>query len=152
MKKILCTLLTVAIVMSFAGCVMSKYKDTNGESDFSLQTITDADILQGTGTSKLMYSKFTINNKTEFKAKTMSGVETVWERRLSDETLELTVSSTFTKGNARLVLLVDDEIVHDFSLNEQDQQFNLEHVTGKVRLKLACESAGFSVTYEWKRF
>ncbi len=44
-------------------------------------------------------------------------------------------------------LSYEDTIVHDFALNEENQQFTLENVTGKVSLKLAGESAGYTVSY-----
>lgn len=150
MKKLICTLLAVFILLSFTGCVMSSFEDTNGEADYSLQTITEENILQGMNTSEIMSSSVTVNNKTVCKAQTMSGVVNLFEKRMVNETLDIVVSCQITKGNAQLVLVIDGEIIHNFALNEENQHFTLENVTGKVCLKLAGESAGYSVTYEFQ--
>lgn len=148
MKKIFCTFLVIAVLVSLSGCMASAYEDTNGEDNFSLQTLTDQDIIQGTNTTSFMSSTVTLNNKTVCKVQTMSGVDELFEKRMKNETLDMVVSCEIVKGNARLVLVIDDKIVHDFALNENNQQFILENVTGKVCLKIAGESTGYSVTYK----
>ena len=147
MKKCLCALLALFMLLSCSGCITFSYEDTNGEDNYALQTLTDADILRGAGSTTVLSSKVTINNKTECKAKTMSGVLTLLDTKLNNEPFAITVSCHITKGNARLVLVVDDEIVHDFALNTDNQTFTLPNVTGKVRLKIAGESTGYTVTY-----
>ena len=156
MKRILCILLAVLILLSLPFLIllslpesmMSIYEDTNGDADFSLQTLTDQDIIQGTSFTKVMSSTLKNHNKTVCKARTMSGVEKLWEERLENETLDIIVSCEITKGNAQLVLVIDDKIVHTFAVNEVYQRFTLANVTGKVYLKLAGENAGYIVTYE----
>lgn len=150
MKKLLCVVLAVILLLSCAGCVNLSYEDTNGEDNYALQTLTDADILRGASSSTVLSSKVTVNDKTECKAKTMSGVVTLLEKKLNNEPLHITVSCKISKGNARLVLVLDDKIIHDFALNTENQTFTLSNVTGKVRLKIAGESAGYEVTCIWK--
>lgn len=158
MKKLICILLAVAalvaivtfITLFFTGFTAPSYQDTNGETDFSLQSITDQDILEGTNTIKILSSKLTKNNQTVCKAKTLSGVDELIKVRMQNEPLDLAVSCEIIKGNARLVLIVDDEIIHEFALNEADQHFTLENVTGTVRLKMAGENCGYTVTFEFK--
>jgi len=149
MKKYICILAIICLLLSLTGCVMTSYEDTNGEADYSLQTITEENILQGMGSSSIMSSQMTVNNKTVFKAQTMSGVMELVEKRLAGQPLDLIVSCQINKGNARLVLVIDGQIVHDFALQEANQRFTLENVTGKVCLKLAGESAGYSVEIEF---
>lgn len=147
MKKFFCTLLTVCILLSFAGCELPSYEDTNGEADFSLQTITEQDILRAAGSTKIMAFSSSVNGQTTCKAKTMNGVETLFEKKLNGQTLDLTVSCAITKGNARLVLILDDKIIHDFAINEENQHITLDNVTGKVCLRLAGEAAGYVITW-----
>ena len=147
MKQTLCAMLALVILLSLPGCTPTSYADTNGEEDFSLQTLTERDLIQGTNTSKMMSSTVTMGDKTTCKAQTLSGVEVLYEKRLKGETLDLVVSCQITKGNARLVLVLDDEIIHDFTLNKDSQHFTMENVTGKVYLKLAGESAGYTVSF-----
>ncbi len=147
MKRIICFALLILIVLSLASCTAVSYEDTNGEDDFSLQTITDKDIVDGINTTKILSSTSTGNNKTTSKAKTMSGVVELYEGKLKNESFKIVVSNEISKGNARLVLVFNDEIVHDFDLNSKDQSFVLNNATGKVYLKIAGESTGYSVTH-----
>ena len=147
MRKLLCTMLVLFILVSLEGCMMTSYEDTNGEDNFFLQSLTDQDIIYGTNTTTVMTSTATVNNRTTCKAKTINGVKELFMQKMQNEILDIVVSCQITQGNARLVLLVDDKIVHDFALNKENQHFTLENVTGKVRLKVAGESAGYVVTY-----
>ena len=147
MKRLFCAFFALLLLLSLAGCMMKSYEDTNGEDNFSLQSLTDQDIIHGTNTSTVMTSSVTVHTRTTCKAKTITGVKELFMQKMQNETLDIVVSCQITQGNARLVLLVDDKIVHDFALHEENQHFTLENVTGKVRLKLAGERAGYVVTY-----
>ena len=148
MRKFICSLFAACILFSCSGCSPTSYKDTNGDTDYTLQTITEENIRQGMNTSTIMSSAVTFNNKTVCKAKAMSGVLKLFDRRMEHEPLDIVVSCDITKGNARLVLLLDGEIIHDFSLHEENQHFSLESITGKVCLKLAGESAAYAIAFE----
>lgn len=154
-NNLICAILVFALMLSLGGCMSAGgIEDTNGEEDLSLQTITDKDIIEGMGSTRFMSSSSnsTVNgvSKSVHKAKTMSGVLELYEDRLKNETLDITVSCEITKGNARLVLIVDGEIVHDFDLNGADQSLVLDNVSGNVSLKIAGESAGYAVSYTVK--
>lgn len=147
MKKFITILLTAVLVLSLAGCNFVTYEDTNGDEDFSLQTLTEADITSNITTySQKMGAKTMINNEISYSAKSMSGIIRIYEANLRDGNLEIQVSSEVSKGNARLVLVVGNEIVHDFDLNKDNQVYTLENCTGQVCLRLAGESAEFKVT------
>lgn len=147
MKKFITILLTAVLVLSLAGCKFVTYEDTNGDEDFSLQTLTEADITSNITTySQKMGTKTMINNEISYSAKSMSGIIRIYEANLRDGDLEIQVSSKVSKGNARLVLMVGNEIVHDFDLNKDNQVYTLEKCTGQVCLRLAGESAEFKVT------
>lgn len=147
MKRLICFTLLVLTLLSLASCSVTTYEDTNGEDDFSLQTITDEDIIKGVNTSQFFTSTSSSDGTTTCKAKTMSGVVELYEGKRENEGIKIDVSSEITKGNARLVLVFNDEIVHDFDLNGKDQSFVMENVTGKFSLRIAGESTGYSVTY-----
>ena len=108
MKKLLYILLPVFLVLPLSLFFMTSYTDNNGSSDFSLETLTDQDIIQGTDTTTIMTSKVTTNNKTVCKARTISGVAVLLEKNLEHDTQNMVVSCEITKGNARLVLVIDD--------------------------------------------
>lgn len=147
MKKFITIMLATVLVLSLAGCKFVSYEDTNGDEDFSLQTLTEADITSNITTySQVMGTKTQINNETSYSAKNMSGIIRIYEANIRDRDLEIQLSSKVSKGNARLVLMVGNEIVHDFDLNDDNQVFTLENCTGKVSLRIAGESAEFKVT------
>lgn len=148
MKKFITILLVAVLVLSLAGCKFVTYEDTNGAEDFSLQTLTEADITSNANTcSQITSTKSVINNVTTCTAKEMSGVIKPYETKLRNQDFEIQVSSEVSKGNARLVLIVDNTIVHDFMLNEKEQTFSLKKYSGNIRLKLAGESAKYKITY-----
>ena len=50
-------------------------------------------------------------------------------------------------SGSKIVLLEDDEIVHEFELNELTQTFVLEKPSGYISLRIAGESADFQLDY-----
>ena len=63
MKKFITILLASILILSLAGCKFVTYEDTNGDEDFSLQTLTEADITSNITTySQKMGTKTMINN------------------------------------------------------------------------------------------
>ena len=145
--SVLAALMVLAVLSGCGGGI----EDTNGETDFTLQTITDADIIEGMNTMSFMSSQssVTVNgvSKNKISVGTMSGVMELYEGRLNNESLTVVLSGSVTKGNARIVVVLENEIVHDFELNAADQSFTLENASGRVYIKIAGESAGFSVEY-----
>ena len=142
MKKILSALLAFALLCSLSGCALLSYEDTNGDDDFTLQTLTDEDLIEGTnGLSSLMSSRTVLKNTITYKCQNLSGIYTVCTKEPKNGTLELTVSCTVKKGNARLVLTSDSEILHDFEVNAADQHLVLDNLKGEVYLRFAGESA-----------
>lgn len=132
------------------GWVAPLYNDTNGPDDYSLQALTDQDILRGINARTIMSATVTHNDVTTCMAQTMHGVDDLFKTTLDYETRKITVSCKINKGNARLVLVVNDEIVHEFALNQENQHFTLENISGKICLRLAGEDAGYSVAYQWQ--
>ena len=57
-------------------------------------------------------------------------------------------NTTVTEGNLRIVLLHNNEIVHEFKLNELSQTYTLENPKGTVSLRVAGESANFKLAYD----
>lgn len=82
-----------------------------------------------------------------------NGADNYALQEITDENLitnrwEITVDfAAVEEGNFRMVLVVDDEIVHEFALNELTQTYVLEDVSGYVALRIAGESANFTFDY-----
>lgn len=147
MKRFVCWILLACVICSLAGCGANMYADTNGEADFTLQSITDEDILGVRRCVRVLSSTQRFGNKTVCKTQTMSGVTDLYEGYLRGEDFQITVSSEFTKGNARLMLVLGDAILHDFALNGEEQTFAIPAAKGRVYLRVAGESTGYRVEY-----
>lgn len=153
LKKILTTVgvvvfAAVALFWIFAGGT-EHIEDTNGDDNYKLQTITDANIINrdigalGAGVSSDSVTKTEMYHSNKF-----SGVEEIYSDNVVTNRMEFIVNhAQVTKGNFRMVLVVNDEIVHDFALNEITQTYVLENVKGTVALRIAGESAAYTFDY-----
>lgn len=125
-------------------------EDSNGPDDYSLVELTDRNIIrQDTGAvGGPNVREDLIGDTTTYYAKKFTGVAEIYGENLFATRLTITVNhAQVTEGNFRIVLLVDDKIVHDFALNELTQSYVLEDVNGYVSLRIAGESAAFSLDY-----
>lgn len=139
----------VAIFM-FMGNGMEHIEDTNGAENFALQTITDENIINkdigAIGGPNM--STDNISNTTTYSSKKFTGVAEIYGVDITTTSMDITVNhASVTEGNFKLVLLVDDEIVHEFKLNELSQTYTLEKPSGYVSLVIAGESANFEFDY-----
>lgn len=149
---IIFAVLVVAAIAFFPtiGSNVKEYKDTNGENDFSLCKITDEDIIEGMDSSTLNIVTFDEEqNEYWYLGKYFNG-----STSLSTGT-PLTKNNTIniqkfsvTKGNARLLILADNTIVHDFSPNESNQELSLNNLQGDISLVIAGESTNFEVIFK----
>lgn len=123
-------------------------EDTNG-TDYTLQTITDADIEQRAFPALgLKESKGLFSSQITYSSDKFSGVEELFSTMYYASTIRITVNhAKVTAGNFRMMLLVDDKIVHEFALNELTQEYWLEDVTGTVAMRIAGESAAFQCDF-----
>lgn len=149
---IIFAVLVVAAIAFFPtiGSNVKEYKDTNGENDFSLCKITDEDIIEGMDSSTLNIVTFDEEqNEYWYLGKYFNGSTSL------DTGTPLTENNTIniqkfsvTKGNARLLILADNTIVHDFSPNESNQELSLNNLQGDISLVIAGESTNFEVIFK----
>lgn len=152
-KKIV-TMVAVIVFVAVAGIWLfgsdvDHIEDTNGDDVYTLQTITDANIInRDIGAIGAGSSIDSISNVEEYHSKKFTGVDEIFTENIVTNRMDITVNhAKVTKGNFRLVLLVNDEIVHDFKLNELTQTYVLEDVKGTVSLRIAGESAEYMFDY-----
>ncbi|MBQ8028537.1 MAG: hypothetical protein IJ262_03920 [Clostridia bacterium] len=162
MKKRVTALISVFFVLIVAAALVfgiKAYVDNNIPSfkdtdltENKLQTITDENIIKmDVGATKLKKSKALISPQYTFSSEKFSGVSEVYYKDCVSENFEISLSAiSHTKGNLKIVLLLDDEIVHAFKINEYSQRHKLENISGRVSLRVAGESAKFKFTYEEK--
>ncbi|MBE6815277.1 MAG: hypothetical protein E7522_07505 [Ruminococcaceae bacterium] len=149
---IIFAVLVVAAIAFFPtiGSNVKEYKDINGENDFSLCKITDEDIIKGMDSSTLNIVTFDEEqNEYWYLGKYFNGSTSL------DTGTPLTENNTIniqkfsvTKGNARLLILADNTIVHDFIPNESNQELSLNNLQGDISLVIAGESTNFEVIFK----
>ncbi len=152
-KKILlgigAVVMIVVAAVWFLQSDLEHIEDTNGPDNFKLQRITDANIInRDIGAMGLETSADSITNTTSYSSEKFSGVEEIYGENIIANRMEFTVNhASVTEGNFKMVILVDDEIVHEFKLNELTQTYVLEKPSGYVSLRIAGESANFMFDY-----
>lgn len=149
MKKIASVLLAGLLCLSLGGCG-TEYEDTNGEDNFTLQTITDRNIIDlDTGASGLRYSQDSIDDtvvSSEYSAKNFNGVEQIYLTNFigsSDATVYIGHMNV-KSGNFKLAVINNDEIIQEIPLDAFNDTFYFEDLNGSFSIHVAGESAAFS--------
>ena len=146
--------LFLALLLLFGGCAaFSHYEDTNGDQDYTLQTLTDENIMKGTGGSlssvSLRTSSITPSkSKVTLKVGKFSGVSTLESFRGGSSYRTVTVSLTVSAGNFKAVLCTDSEILYVFPINQTGSSYSFKKEQ-TVYLRIAGESAKYELTYEY---
>ncbi len=140
----------------------NKYKDTNGADNFSLQHITDEQIINGsTGITKTNYQIYSSGEKTgienfsDFDSENvritvdkLSGVELIQATKATTKNVEITADTRVESGNFRLVVVIDKEIYKDFDINKKDT-IRIKNCKGKeIFVHVVGENAKFEATIE----
>ena len=153
LKKIIAILGAVVLVavatVWFMSSDLKHIEDTNGADNYSLQTITDSNIInRDVGAMGLNIHKSAVSGVTAYSSKKFTGVEEIYGNNIWGNRFEITVNhARVDSGNFRIVLLEDDRIVHEFRLNELTQTYVLENPSGYISLRIAGESADFQLDY-----
>lgn len=135
-------LASLLFLCSLASCSLH-IEDTNGKDNYSLNTITDEDILKPTSAVvKSMAVDSEINGNHVNKAKKFSGVERLDTFKNG---FTLYVNSKINSGNFRICLVSDGVIVKDFKVNQKDNFTALD--SKSYDLYIAGESANFEISY-----
>lgn len=148
MKRTVVLILALVLCLCLAGCGL-QYEDTNGADNFSLQTITDEDIIHlKTGASGLTYEETDLGGITssEYSAKNFNGVEQIYQTNfLLPSDIEVCIGHmNVDKGNFKLVAVNDDRIIHEFAPDAFNESFLFENLSGSFSIHVAGESAAFS--------
>ena len=145
MKKAISLLLTALLLCALTACGSVKIEDTNGPDDFSLNTITDQNILNRDLPSGglAIATGGLLTKKVEHSAKDYSGVTEILSTNLIAGTFAVDLMDfTVTGGNFRMVVVNDGKIVADIAPGTD--QISLDGLKGDVSLRIAGESAAFS--------
>ena len=125
-------------------------EDTNGPDNYRLQQITDYDIInRDMGALNLTIKDQMLSSLPLVTSKKFTGVADVYTTNVWGNRLDITLYTTEVKsGNLRIVLIHNDEIVHEFRLNELSETYTLQNPDGFVALREAGESAEFKFSYD----
>lgn len=152
-KKILigagAAVLIVVCGIWFLSSDLEHIEDTNGADNYSLQTITDNNIINmDTGALNLKESTDSITNTTTYSSDKFTGVSEIYGENIWGNRFDITVNhARVDSGNFKIVLLEENKIVHEFKLNELTQTYTLENPSGYISLRIAGESADFQFDY-----
>lgn len=148
MKK-LWVVLAMCMCFTLVGCG-EEYEDTNGPQDYTLQTLTDENIIKrDVGASGLAYEESDIAGlkSSEYSAKNFNGVEEIYITNFIFESdIEFYIGHLNIKsGNLRIVAINDDEIIYDFPLDAFNETVRFENLKGTFSVRIAGESAAFDM-------
>ena len=147
MKKAILSILALmlAAMTLFSSCASAHIKDTNGKDDYSLQQLTEEDLLKSRSSVSSVSVSSTRDHETRVTVRKCSGVKEF--RTFTKGTYTVTVNFKVNAGNIRLVLCDSDQILKEFEINSDGQSFTFDCGYKIVSLKAACESAGFELVY-----
>ena len=146
MKKISKVIFLMVLLLSLCSCV-KHIEDTNGESNHSLTVITKEDMLNGYPTKTVGRKISRKNNEYNCSIKKFSGVEELFSGSFKDEDVAVKLNSKVESGNAKIILVYNEIIIKEFSLNASNQIVSLTNTNGKIRILVAGESAKISVDF-----
>ena len=141
--------MVIVFTMLFLNNDLEHIEDTNGPDDYTLQTITDENICKmDIGALNVRIQEALIGDTITYESNCFSGVYEVFYENIITNRFEISVNhAKVSAGNYKMVICLDDKIVHTFSLNELTQTFVLEDVKGTISLRIAGESADFMFDY-----
>ena len=154
LKKILIGIAVVIGVAYFGISMLTSsvdhIEDTNGADNYSLQQITDENIIKmNIGAKNISETQSVLSSLPEYSSKKFTGVYEIYRTNIVANRFDITLYNTMVDaGNLRIVLVHNDEIVHEFALNEVSQTYTLENPKGTVSLRVAGESADFELCYD----
>ena len=150
MKKIVSLVIITFVMLLACSCGPFKtYQDTNGDDNYTLQSITENEIINNTGGLKTAAvsntkTKDGVTNITESIYR-FDGIEKVYTFKKGSYAIKL--SYTVKSGNGRLVITDGKKIIHDFLINEDNQEYEFE-ATSTSYLKLVGESCELQLEIE----
>ncbi len=153
MKKVFLFAVILCLCLSLSACG-TVYEDTNGAEDFTLQTITDENIIHlETGASNLTYREEHLGNllhSSSYSSKNFNGVEQIYLTGFwGTSDIHVYIGHmNVTSGNFKLVAINNDKIIHEFALDTFGEDFYFEDLTGDFSIHVAGESAAFDFHIE----
>ena len=138
-----------------------KIEDTNGEADYTLNTITREQLINSTESSIMFYGELKEGKQSlitddamledvdydtvNFDSGRFNGVTIVQATKTEKDSIKFNINTTLEKGNAELAIIIDNEYYCNVEINKQSE-IVLEDISNKtILLKAAGESADIRV-------
>lgn len=150
MKYKLLNLILIFLILSLllTGCEYGQIEDTNGEEDYSIQTILDDKIKEGPNTRYVINSKWsTKDNVTTMKIEKFSGIFLLRTTHVTNKTLTYEIDSIVEKGNFKIVIVKNNEEIINVLINSTEL-VTINDAEGKYQIKAVGESAKFKMSFE----
>ena len=148
MKRYLIVALTLILCVGFVAC--SHIEDTNGETETGLATLTNTELTAKAPSYTTTVSvRSEVNGQSTLKVKKFSGVDRLDSVRVKEgaASVNFTVSTTLTSGNLYVYVYKDGKILGDLSLCKGATLKLESPAAGEYELRIAGESAEFTVSY-----
>ena len=119
--------------------------DTNGEDDFTLETISKDDMINNSISASTVSFTKTVGNKTEVTIKKFSGVKSIYKEYSANGEYTFDFDVKCNNGNLAVVLVCEDEIVKEIPINETSSfSYSFD---GNFEVKIAGESANLEIYF-----
>lgn len=150
---------TLRIAAMVLLCIMltacgTEYADTNGADDYTLQTITDEQIVDlSTRASGLSYLEQNFGGgiySTEYSSKNFNGVEEIYlTNYILPSSFYIYVGYlNVDSGNFKLAIVNNDEVIREVPIGTFNEQIYFEDIVGSFAVRLAGESAAFHLNID----
>ena len=146
MRKFVSGILILGLCISLFGCSTETYEDTNGADDFTLQTITDENIVNldvgGAGMSR-SETKLGPISSVEYSSKSFNGVYEIEQTNfiLPSDVAVYVGHLNVKSGNFKLAIVNDDAVIFEIPLDSFGDTYYFEDLKGHFAIRAAGESA-----------
>ena len=141
-KFIAVTMVCALIAITCCSCV-GHIKDTNGDDDFSLATLTEEQIIKNNSSVSSVSVSKQWDGNLDLRTNKFSGVKELKKITLKYGMQKITTDVKVSSGNFRMVLISDGRIVYDFDINGTS---STTISGGTYIIKIAGESAAFNLS------
>ena len=117
---IICIIAFIIVIVVQSNKMMKLYADTNGPTNYELNTITEDDFLITSFSTTFNSKLFNTGNTTTYSVKKLYGIKTIYETKSDDDTVVLDINSEVTLGNCEIAVIVDKKIYKVLEANTSD--------------------------------
>lgn len=164
MKKMVFLALAIALVAIIAAGIIliwGYYGDDPLKPDLNMSELTTEQIVEIASSQSSYFTSWTCKgegsgmenekyaeadyNATFFSAKKINGIKTVSATLAKDCNLNIIIDSELSKGDARIVIVMDDTIIEDFAAGEER---NFEYIVEgehEFYVKILCQDAEIEI-------